>query len=148
MAYIWVIKQNKSMKRCHWHWHWIYYEKKILCSAEKSSVIWAEPHSRSLAEQLGRTTFGRSLVQSTYWIFIDLFALKSFHQHFFEKVCYLKIIAACGFVVQWNVTSKDKIKIISVFIWATVLDANRAIRELTKSKLAWVWEWTINSKCF
>ena len=30
-------------------------QKKVLCSAEKSSVIWAEPHSRSSAEQLGRT---------------------------------------------------------------------------------------------
>ena len=29
--------------------------KKGLCSAEKSSVIWAEPHSRSSAEQFGRT---------------------------------------------------------------------------------------------
>ena len=29
--------------------------KNVLCSAEKSSVIWAEPHSRSLAEQFGRT---------------------------------------------------------------------------------------------
>ena len=29
--------------------------KKVLCSAEKSSVIWAEPHSRSSAEQFGRT---------------------------------------------------------------------------------------------
>ena len=29
--------------------------KKVLCSAEKSSVIWAEPHGRSLAEQFGRT---------------------------------------------------------------------------------------------
>ena len=30
-------------------------QKKVLCSAEKSSVIWAEPHSRSSAEQFGRT---------------------------------------------------------------------------------------------
>ena len=29
--------------------------KKVLCSAEKSSVIWAEPHSGSSAEQFGRT---------------------------------------------------------------------------------------------
>ena len=29
--------------------------KKVLCSAEKSSVIWAEPHSKSSAEQFGRT---------------------------------------------------------------------------------------------
>ena len=29
--------------------------KNVLCSAEKSSVVWAEPHSRSLAEQFGRT---------------------------------------------------------------------------------------------
>jgi hypothetical protein len=29
--------------------------KKVLCSAEKSSVIWAEPHSRSSAEQFCRT---------------------------------------------------------------------------------------------
>jgi hypothetical protein len=29
--------------------------KKVLCSAEKSSVIWAEPHNRSSAEQFGRT---------------------------------------------------------------------------------------------
>ena len=29
--------------------------KKVLCFAEKSSVIWAEPHSRSSAEQFGRT---------------------------------------------------------------------------------------------
>ena len=29
--------------------------KNVLCSAEKSSVIWAEPHSRSSAEQFGRT---------------------------------------------------------------------------------------------
>ena len=41
--YMWVIKQNKIMK------------KKVLCSAEKSSVIWAEPHSRSSAEQFSRT---------------------------------------------------------------------------------------------
>ena len=31
------------------------YEKKVLCSAEKSSVIWAEPHSRSSAKQMGQT---------------------------------------------------------------------------------------------
>ena len=31
------------------------YEKEVLCSAEKSSVIWAEPHSRGSAEQFGRT---------------------------------------------------------------------------------------------
>ena len=30
--------------------HGMYYEKKVLCSAEKSSVIWAEPHSRNSAE--------------------------------------------------------------------------------------------------
>ena len=30
-------------------------QKKVLCSAEKSSVIWAEPHSRSSAEQFCRT---------------------------------------------------------------------------------------------
>ena len=29
--------------------------KNVLCPAEKSSVIWAKPHSRSLAEQFGRT---------------------------------------------------------------------------------------------
>ena len=29
-------------------------KKKVLCSAEKSSVIWAEPHSRSSAEQFGQ----------------------------------------------------------------------------------------------
>ena len=29
--------------------------KKVLCSAEKSSVIWAEPHSRSSDEQFGQT---------------------------------------------------------------------------------------------
>ena len=29
--------------------------KKVLCSAEKSSVIWAELHSRSSAKQFGRT---------------------------------------------------------------------------------------------
>ena len=29
--------------------------KKKLCSAEKSSVIWAEPHSRSLAKKFGQT---------------------------------------------------------------------------------------------
>ena len=31
------------------------HEKKVLCSAEKSSVIWAEPHSKSSAEQFDRT---------------------------------------------------------------------------------------------
>ena len=41
------------MKRCHWHWMW--YEKKVLCSAEKSSVIWAEPHSRCSTKQFDRT---------------------------------------------------------------------------------------------
>ena len=51
-----------------------------------------------------------TLVQSTCWNV----ALKSFHQHlnFFEKVCYLKIIAdfaPISFAVQSNVTSKDKI---------------------------------------
>ena len=30
-------------------------QKKVLCSAEKSSVIWAEPHSKSSAEQFDRT---------------------------------------------------------------------------------------------
>ena len=34
--------------------------KKVLCSAEKSSVIWAEPHSRSSAEQFGRTKRSRT----------------------------------------------------------------------------------------
>ena len=29
--------------------------KKVLCSAEKSFVIWAEPHSRSSTKQSGRT---------------------------------------------------------------------------------------------
>ena len=29
--------------------------KKVLCSAEKSSVIWAEPHSKSSTEQFNRT---------------------------------------------------------------------------------------------
>ena len=29
--------------------------KKVLCSADKSSVVWAEPDSRSSAEQFGRT---------------------------------------------------------------------------------------------
>ena len=29
--------------------------KKVLCTAEKSSVIWAKPHSRSSAQQFGRT---------------------------------------------------------------------------------------------
>ena len=29
--------------------------KNVLCSVEKSSVIWAEPHSRSSAEQFGWT---------------------------------------------------------------------------------------------
>ena len=29
--------------------------KNVLCSVEKSSVIWAERHSRSLAEQFGQT---------------------------------------------------------------------------------------------
>ena len=31
------------------------FQKKVLCSAEKSSDIWAEPHSRSLAEQFSQT---------------------------------------------------------------------------------------------
>ena len=31
------------------------FQKKVLCSAEKSSDIWAEPHSRSLAEQFGQS---------------------------------------------------------------------------------------------
>ena len=30
-------------------------QKKVRCSAEKSSVIWAEPHSRSSAKLFGRT---------------------------------------------------------------------------------------------
>ena len=30
-------------------------QKKVLCSAEKNSVIWAEPHGRSSAKQFGRT---------------------------------------------------------------------------------------------
>ena len=30
-------------------------EKKVLCSAEKGSVIWAKPNSRSSAEQFCRT---------------------------------------------------------------------------------------------
>ena len=30
-------------------------QKNVLCSAEKISVIWAEPHSRSSAEQVGPT---------------------------------------------------------------------------------------------
>ena len=30
-------------------------QKKVLCSAEKSSVIWAEPDGRSSAKQFGRT---------------------------------------------------------------------------------------------
>ena len=40
--YMWVIKQNENMK-------------KVLCSVEKSSVIWVELHSKSLAKQFGRT---------------------------------------------------------------------------------------------
>ena len=39
-------------------------QKKVLCSAEKSSVIWAEPHSRSLAKQFGQTE--RSV--GHYWL--------------------------------------------------------------------------------
>ena len=34
-------------------------KKNVLCSAEKSFVIWAEPHSRSLAKLFSRT--GRSV---------------------------------------------------------------------------------------
>ncbi len=30
-------------------------KKKVLCSAEKCSVVWAIPNSRSSAEQFGRT---------------------------------------------------------------------------------------------
>ena len=30
-------------------------QKKVLCSAEKSSVIWAKPDSKSSAKQFGRT---------------------------------------------------------------------------------------------
>ena len=30
-------------------------QEKVLCSAEKSSVIWAEPHSRGSAEQFCRS---------------------------------------------------------------------------------------------
>ena len=48
--------------------------KKVLCSAEKSSVIWAEPHGRSSAEQFGRTE--RSVGHYT----IDLFWIISFGQ--------------------------------------------------------------------
>ena len=41
--------------------------KKVLCSAEKSSVIWAKPHTRSLAEQFGQTehSVGHYFLHST-----------------------------------------------------------------------------------
>ena len=42
------------MKGCHMHFLNVI-QKKVLCSAEKSSVIWAEPHGKSSAEQFGRT---------------------------------------------------------------------------------------------
>ena len=40
--YMWFIKQDKNMKGCIGN-------KKVLYSAEKSSVIWDEPHSRGSA---------------------------------------------------------------------------------------------------
>ena len=40
--------------------------KKVLCSAEKSSVIWAEPHSRSSAKQFGRTERSVSHYQTVH----------------------------------------------------------------------------------
>ena len=52
-TYTWVIKQNKKYKKMPLALNVI--PKKVLCSAEKSSVIWAEPHSRSSAKQFCRT---------------------------------------------------------------------------------------------
>ena len=45
-AYMWFIMMPLALNLV---------QKKVLCSAEKSSVIWAEPHSRSSAEQFGWT---------------------------------------------------------------------------------------------
>ena len=39
--------------------------KNVLCSAEKSSVIWAEPDSKSSAEQFNRTE------RSVYPYYVD-----------------------------------------------------------------------------
>ena len=40
--------------------------KKVLCSAEKSSVIWAEPHSRSSAEHSAEPNV-RSITTERYY---------------------------------------------------------------------------------
>ena len=42
--------------------------KKVLCSAEKSSVIWAEPHSRSSAEQFGRSLGWGHIIPTQYYV--------------------------------------------------------------------------------
>ena len=45
--------------------------KKVLCSAEKSSVIWAEPHGRSSAEQSVRSvTNSRNQVVQVNVLFV------------------------------------------------------------------------------
>ena len=49
---MWVIKQNKDKKDAI---AIEYNMKKVLCSAEKSSVIWAKPHSRSSAKPNSRS---------------------------------------------------------------------------------------------
>ena len=57
--------------------------KKVLCSAEKSSVIWAEPHSRSSAKQFGQTerSVGHNCTEknlgSGYSIFFQVHALEN-----------------------------------------------------------------------
>ena len=51
------------------------YNKKVLCSAENSSVIWAEPHSRSSAKQFGRTNVWSALPQR--WALLSCWNIKS-----------------------------------------------------------------------
>ena len=50
-GYMWVIKQKKWKNAIGIEFN----TKKVLCSTEKSSVILAEPHSRSSTEQFCRT---------------------------------------------------------------------------------------------
>ena len=67
------------------------YYKKNLCSAAKSSVIWAEPHSRSLAKIVGQNwPFGWLLRLREISLFVkwsQYISIQNFLHKQFEKAC-------------------------------------------------------------
>ena len=78
--------------------------KKVLCSAEKSSVIWAEPHSRSSAKQFGRTECSVGHYYRTGLIFLDVNHKLSF------SIKVPMITKWRKYLVKYDLTTKIKTK--------------------------------------